>query len=85
MNARQIEALRAFTEAVLREAYEFEDGAWLQEKGEEIGVLVKISPTEPCSEEYCHCADYYSTDEFEDGETTCYRMAPFVTGKEDKS
>lgn len=34
------------------------DGASLQDKAEQIGLLVRVPVSEPCGED-CHCAEYY--------------------------
>lgn len=76
LRADQVEALRAFAAAILGEAYEFGggdiDGGWLQDKGVETGVIVKVHVEEPCSEDHCACA------EWDDFPQECYRIAPFV-------
>jgi hypothetical protein len=38
------------------------DGGDAQDKAIALGILGYVTVTEPCSEEYCHCAEYY--DEF---------------------
>lgn len=57
----ELSRLERFALAVLEEArgdsIGYIDGGWLQDKGEELGVLVKVPVTEPCGE-LCQCAEY---------------------------
>ena len=53
-------ALEQFALAVLEESRHDLgdlDGGWLQDKAEELGLLVRVDVAEPCGE-YCHCAEY---------------------------
>lgn len=34
------------------------DGGSAQDKAEALGLLVRVEVTEPCSDEYCSCAEY---------------------------
>lgn len=34
------------------------NGGDIQDKAEELGLLVRVDVTEPCCEEHCHCAEY---------------------------
>ena len=61
MNWRKRKALQTFGLAVLKETREGLgdiDGGWLQDKAEECGLLVRVTVTEPCSDEHCRCAEY---------------------------
>ena len=53
--------LEQFAIAVLRESRDIEpgdvDGGFIQDKAEELGLLVKVRVTESCGE-LCHCAEY---------------------------
>jgi hypothetical protein len=54
------EQLAAFGLAVLEESrMELADldGGWLQDKAEELGLLVRVTVAEPCGEQ-CRCAEY---------------------------
>lgn len=53
------------------------DGGELQDKAVQHGLLVPERRTEPCSEEGCNCAEYYSPEEWGEG-ITCYRRAPWL-------
>lgn len=53
------------------------DGGWLQDKAEEIGVLIPVPVTEACSEG-CPCSDYGFP-------TTCYRLEAMVRAAMDEA
>lgn len=55
-----------------REAFTDIDGGSIQDKLVELGLLVEVPATEPCSE-YCHCVEYGA-----DFPTTCVRVAEGV-------
>lgn len=55
------------------------DGGELQDEAVKRGLLVPETRTEPCSEEGCNCAEYYSAEEWGIG-ITCYRKAPWLKG-----
>lgn len=57
------------------------DGGTFQGKAQEHGILVETRPKEPCGEG-CHCAEYYSTEEFTQGEARCFVRSTVVGGKE---
>ena len=53
-------ALEQFALAVLEESsneLSDQDDGWLQDKAEELGLLVRVQVFEPCSEN-CWCAEY---------------------------
>ena len=54
-------ALEKFALAVLEESRNELcdlDGGWLQDKAEELGLLVREEAVEACDEEWCKCAEY---------------------------
>ena len=55
-----MDALTKFGLAVLEESRDELgdlDGGWLQDKAEELGLLVRVPVTEPCGE-LCRCDDF---------------------------
>lgn len=72
------EALKRFALAML-ESWPLGDvdGGELQDEAVKRGLLVPEIRTEPCSEEGCNCAEYYSDEEWGMG-ITCYRKAPWL-------
>lgn len=73
----QHEALRKFAIAMLSEFPDGDvDGAYMQDKAVELGLLEKHIVTEPCGPD-CNCVDYCWADEFESG-VECYRTAKWL-------
>jgi len=72
------DALKAFSLAML-ESWPLGDvdGADLEDHAVKHGLLVPTKRTEPCSEDRCNCAEYYSRDEWADG-VVCYRKAEWL-------
>jgi hypothetical protein len=54
-----------------REEFGDLDGGWLQDKAEELGLLVRVEVAAPCSE-ICHCAD------IGDFPNACLRYSPEI-------
>lgn len=79
--ATELEALRAFAQAVLEDWPEgAPDGFDLQELGVKHGLLAlkDPAPTEPCGEN-CWCAEYYGAHDW-DGGVQCYIRTPLLLG-----
>jgi hypothetical protein len=78
--AKEIDALRAFAQAVM-EAWPMFDlnGDTLQEVAVKHGILNPETRHEPCGET-CSCAEYVDQSEWNDG-VVCYRFTPLLTGK----
>jgi hypothetical protein len=83
--ADEIERLRAEV-AALREFFlwvfedfpeSFPDGFAMQDEAERLGLLVDAKPKEPCGED-CACVEYYSQQEWGDGEVKCLRRAAWI-------
>ena len=69
-------ALEQFALAVLEESRKELadlDGGWLQDKAEELGLLVRVQATAPCGDA-CRCA------EWDEGPYDCLRYSPDVEG-----
>jgi len=56
------------------------DGASLALYAIKCGLLTPTTRTEPCREEGCACAEYYTGDEFAAG-IVCYRKTELLTGE----
>jgi hypothetical protein len=78
--AKEIDALRAFAQAVMEAWPIFDiDGDTLQEVAVKHGMLKPETRHEPCGET-CACAEYADQSEWNDG-IVCYRITPLLTGK----
>lgn len=70
-------ALEQFGLAVLEESRDSLadlDGGWIQDKAEKLGLLVRVTVTEPCGDD-CRCAEY------DDFPMECLRYSSEVEGK----
>lgn len=81
----QLEKLRAFAQELFRgypeDFGDFDRGA-VQEFAIEHGLLSETKPKAPCGEN-CSCANYFSGQEFEAGEATCYQRTQLLDGSEE--
>jgi hypothetical protein len=78
--AKEIDALRAFAQAVMEAWPIFDiDGDTLQEVALKHGMLKPETRYEPCGET-CACAEYTGQSEWDDG-VVCYRFTQLLTGK----
>lgn len=50
-------------------------GGDIQDKAEALGLLTRVEVKDPCSEEYCSCAEYYDKDEWP---VQCLRYSPVI-------
>lgn len=79
--ATELEALRAFAQAMLKDWPEGSPDPFdIQDEAVKHGLLVKRdpAPSEPCGE-HCWCTDYFSAEDWRDG-VTCYVRSAVLTG-----
>lgn len=80
-NGLDLEKLRSFAQELFVDWPESLglDGFDLQDMAVRHGLLVETTQFNPCREEGCSCASYYSDDEWKHG-VCCYRKTALLTG-----
>lgn len=78
------ERMKAFILALFDKHYECDlmgvDGGDLQDLAEEHGILVPELHHEPCSDQYCRCAEDCYPEDWAEG-INCYRLADWLTDR----